>query len=214
MQIEQIKIAELKEYDKNSRTHNKKQVEQICESIKEFGFTNPVLVDEDNILIAGHGRVAAAKKLKLKEVPAIRLSGLTEAQKKALRIADNRLALNAGWDEALLREEIIDLQQDDYNLSLLGFTDAELDSFLKDEEEEDEPEVEFAEVLGEQHNYVVLYFDNEVDWLQAESLFDIKPVKCGSTRRDKKIDGKMQRIGIGRVLKGSEALTKIMEAIK
>lgn len=80
--------------------------------------------------------------------------------------------------------------------------------------ETEKPEIEFSEVLGEEHNYIVLYFDNEVDWIQAETLFDLKPVKCGSTRKDKKITNSMQRVGLGRVLKGAEAINKIMEGKK
>ena len=95
MEIESIKTSAIKVYDKNARTHSPEQVAQLVNSIKEFGFVNLVLVDENNVLIAGHGRTAAAKQMKMAEVPAIRICGLTEAQKKALRLADNKLAENA-----------------------------------------------------------------------------------------------------------------------
>lgn len=110
-QIEYVSVDNLKAYERNARTHSDEQVQQVAESIKEFGFTNPVLIDENNELIAGHGRTMAAKSIGMKEVPAIRLKGLTAAQKKALRIADNQLALNAGWDEELLRIELGELQE-------------------------------------------------------------------------------------------------------
>jgi DNA modification methylase len=130
MQIEQIGIATIIPFAKNSRTHSDEQVAQIAASIREFGFTNPVLVDEANGIIAGHGRVLAARKLKLTEVPCIRLSHLTEAQKRAYVIADNKLALNAGWDEAMLKLELADLKALDFNLDLTGFNADEIDALL------------------------------------------------------------------------------------
>ena len=132
MQIEQIGIATLIPFAKNSRTHNDAQVAQIAASIREFGFTNPVLIDEANGIIAGHGRVLAARKLKLIEVPCIRLLHLTEAQKRAYIIADNKLALNAGWDEAMLKLELADLKALDFDLDLTGFTTDEIDALLAD----------------------------------------------------------------------------------
>ena len=126
MQIEQTKTSDLLPYAKNSRTHSDAQVAQIAASIREFGFTNPILIDQENQIIAGHGRVLAAMKLKLDEVPCIRLSHLSESQKRAYVIADNKLALNAGWDDELLALEIIDLKEEDFKIDLLGFTDEEL----------------------------------------------------------------------------------------
>lgn len=131
MQIEELATDELLPYARNSRTHSAEQVAQIAASIKEFGFTNPVLVDADNSIIAGHGRVMAARRLSLKVVPCIRLTHLTEAQKRAYVIADNKLALNAGWDDEMLALEIGDLKNEDFNLSLLGFDDDELKGLSK-----------------------------------------------------------------------------------
>lgn len=130
MQIEEIATDELLPYARNSRTHSAEQVAQIAASIKEFGFTNPILVDADNSIIAGHGRVMAARRLSLKAVPCIRLAHLTEAQKRAYVIADNKLALNAGWDDEMLALEIKDLQEEDFDISLLGFEDAELEKIM------------------------------------------------------------------------------------
>lgn len=125
-------VAELIPYARNSRTHDKDQVSQIVASIKEFGFTNPVLIDDEGLIIAGHGRVQAAQKLNLKTVPTICLDYLTEAQKKAYVIADNRLALNAGWDFDMLKVELNDLNDLDFDVSLLGFDDKEINDILAD----------------------------------------------------------------------------------
>ena len=125
-QIEALPVTSLVPYAKNSRTHSDEQVAQVAASIKEFGFTNPILVDGDNVLIAGHGRLLAAQRLGLDEVPCIRLSHLTESQKRAYVIADNKLAMNAGWDDELLKLEIGDLKDDGFDVSLTGFSEEEL----------------------------------------------------------------------------------------
>jgi hypothetical protein len=131
-QIEYIETGKLIPYARNSRTHSDDQVQQIMGSIKEFGFTNPVLVDGDGVIIAGHGRTMAAQRLGMKEVPCLRLSHLTEAQKRAYIIADNKLALNAGWDDEMLSVELRNLRDEDFDLSLTGFDDAELAALLAD----------------------------------------------------------------------------------
>jgi len=130
MQIEQLSLEVLIPYVNNSRTHSDEQVAQIAASIKEFGFNNPVLVDKDNGIIAGHGRVMAARRLGLTEVPCVRLEHLTETQRKAYIIADNRLALNAGWNEELLTIELNELLADDFSLEILGFNADELKALL------------------------------------------------------------------------------------
>ena len=119
-------------YVNNSRTHSEAQVQQVAASIKEFGFTNPILLDDDSGIIAGHGRLLAAQKLKLDEVPTITLKGLTEAQRKAYVIADNQLALNSGWDYEALRIEVDRIAELDFDISLLGFDDDFLDDLLID----------------------------------------------------------------------------------
>ena len=130
MKISQHKVDELIPYARNSRTHSDAQVAQIAASIKEFGFTNPVLIDETGSIIAGHGRVLASRKLNLVSVPCIQLSHLTEAQKKAYIIADNKLALNAGWDDEMLAVELTDLKNMGFNLDLTGFTLDEFQAIL------------------------------------------------------------------------------------
>jgi DNA modification methylase len=131
--IEIKEVSSLLPYARNARTHSESQVRQIADSIKEFGFTNPVLVDGSDGIIAGHGRVMAAKLMGLESVPVIRLSHLTEAQKRAYIIADNKLALNAGWDEDLLAAELEELQDLDFDLSLIGFGEDEIGSLLAEE---------------------------------------------------------------------------------
>ena len=119
-------MSSLVPYARNSRTHSPEQVEQIAGSIREYGFTNPVLIDEDGGLIAGHGRVLAAKKLGVVDVPVIALAGLSEAQKRAYVLADNKLALNAGWDVELLRVELGELAEMNFDLALTGFSIEEI----------------------------------------------------------------------------------------
>ena len=152
MKIEEINLNDLKEYGRNARTHSSEQIEQLKRSITEFGFTNPVLIDEHNVLIAGHGRCAAARALRMEKVPCIRLNGLSEAQRKALRIADNQLALNAGWDEELLKIELAELQSEDFDLDLLGFSLEEIENLLKqpDDPATDAKEDDFDEDKTEQ----------------------------------------------------------------
>jgi hypothetical protein len=130
MQIEHLALDALIPYARNSRTHSDEQVAQVAASIREFGFTNPVLIDGDGGIIAGHGRVMAARKLGLADVPCIRLAHLTAAQKRAYIIADNKLALNAGWDDTLLALELQELQALDYDLALTGFMGDEIDQLL------------------------------------------------------------------------------------
>jgi DNA modification methylase len=131
-QIEHVATEKLVPYARNSRTHSDEQVQQIMGSIKEFGFTNPVLIDADGVIIAGHGRTMAAQRLGMKEVPCLRLSHLTDAQKRAYVIADNKLALNAGWDDEALANELRGLRDEDFDLSLTGFDDDELSALLAD----------------------------------------------------------------------------------
>lgn len=122
MQVEQIGIETLIPYANNARTHSDAQVAQIAASIREFGFNNPVLIDEQSGIIAGHGRVLAARKLELDSIPCIRLNHLSETQRRAYIIADNKIAMNAGWDEELLALELTELTEFGVNMDLTGFT--------------------------------------------------------------------------------------------
>jgi hypothetical protein len=137
--IEFVDISQLRPYPKNARTHSKRQVRQIADSIKTFGFTNPVLISDDKEIIAGHGRVEAAKLLAMGSVPAVRLSHLNAAQRKAYVIADNKLALNAGWDREVLAIELQALVDLNFDVEITGFSLAEVDLVL-DEARDASPE--------------------------------------------------------------------------
>ena len=130
VQIEMIAVDRLIPYVRNARTHSGDQIAQIAASIAEFGFANPILVGEDNVIIAGHGRLLAARSLGLPDVPVIVLDHLSEAQRRALVIADNRIAENAGWDEQMLAAEINALRDEDFDLDVIGFSDAEIDDLF------------------------------------------------------------------------------------
>ncbi|MCX6621608.1 MAG: site-specific DNA-methyltransferase [Acidobacteria bacterium] len=159
IQIEQWPIDRLIPYIRNARTHSDEQIAQVAASIVEFGWTNPILVGADGVIIAGHARLLAARKLKMLEVPVIVLDHLSETQRRALVLADNRLALSAGWDEDMLRVELEALKEDAFDIDLVGFTDEELDEILADPEgtnegltDEDvvpEPEVAVVTVPGD-----------------------------------------------------------------
>ena len=132
LSVETVSIDQLLPYATNARTHSPEQVAQIAASITQFGFVNPVLVDEAGVLIAGHGRVLAAKSLGLETAPTIRLGHLSEAQARAYRLADNQIALNAGWDAVMLRTELLDLDAMGFNMNLVGFSQSDLAAMMAD----------------------------------------------------------------------------------
>lgn len=205
--IENVLIGALKAYDRNARTHSPEQVAQIAASMVEFGFTNPVLIDKRGTIVAGHGRVEAAYSIGLEEIPCIRLEHLTEDQVRAYCLADNKLALNAGWNMDTLAAELKGLEAVGFDMSLTGFSPEELAEIMGDtvedtDPEEPAPEVEFSEELLHAHNYVVLYFDNPLDWQVAQEKFGLKEVKDLIPRKG-------QPTGIGRVIRGSEWLNRI-----
>lgn len=203
MQIENVNISDLTPYSKNPR-HNEEAVEYVANSIREFGFRVPIVIDKDNVVVAGHTRLLAAKSLNFEEVPCIRANDLSDEQIRAYRLVDNKVSEFSKWDDKLLDAELDALF--DLDMSAFGFFDDEEEE--EEQEEEIIPEVEFTEVLEEENNYIVLFFDNAIDWLQAETLFDIKSVKGLSTRKD---GGGTPSKGVGRVLNGSKALSKIID---
>jgi ParB-like chromosome segregation protein Spo0J len=160
LKIEYIDINDLVLAKHNSRTHSAQQINQIADSIKEFGWTNPVLIDENNEIIAGHGRVLAAELMALDRIPCVRLKGLTKAQKKAYLIADNQLPLNAGWDLDQLKVEIGELKELDFDINLLGFDD------------------EFLRELDENLNFDPSDKDSQGDLENLSPVYVVCP-KCG-----------------------------------
>jgi ParB-like chromosome segregation protein Spo0J len=150
--IKTAQVADLIPYARNSRTHSEEQITQIAASIKEFGFLNPVIVDGENGIIAGHGRVMAAKKLGMTELPVVEASHLTDAQRRAYIIADNKLALNAGWDYEMLKVEFDELSSIGFDINLTGFDDSEIAAF--------NPDYSFLDEAGD--------LDGELDQMAAE----------------------------------------------
>lgn len=148
MQYYLADINDLIPYIRNARTHSESQIAQIAASIKEFGFLSPILIAEDNTILAGHGRLAAARKLGLTKVPCVKESHLTETQRRAYIIADNKLSLNAGWDEDILAIELSELQGADFDLDLLGFDESELASIFEDDKEVEDDDFDVEEELN------------------------------------------------------------------
>lgn len=199
-------IRDLKPYKKNAKKHPKEQVERICNSIKEFGFFEhrAVAIDKDNNVIEGHGRILAAKKAGLKEVPTICLDDMTDEQIKAWRLIENKTA-ESSYDETLLNQEIEELLKSDIDMEVFGFdTDK-----LFDNVEEIEGEVPFTEILNEENNYIVLKFNNKIDWLNAMGLFGIEKVKAYPTKKKGNSKSFGFRAGVGRVLDGQKALERV-----
>lgn len=193
LKIEYLPVDSLKPYSKNARKHSEKDIQAIINSIEEFGFDDPIGIWSDqNIIVEGHGRLMAAKRLGMETVPCIRLDHLTDEQRKAYALAHNKTAELSKWFDELLQAELTDIEKID--MELFGF---DLDS-LKEKEEEP-GEVPFAEELMLEHNYIVLYFDNEFDWLVAQEKFGLKEVKDLIPR-------KKQPTGIGRVINGKDIL--------
>ncbi len=204
MQILQIAINELKAYENNPR-QNDGAVEAVAESIEQFGFRVPLVIDKNNVIICGHTRKKAAERLGLASVPCVVADDLTPEQIKAYRLADNKTAELAEWDFAALERELEELTAFDVDMTAFGFDESVFEEM--EEEAEEKPEIEFTQSLEENHNYIVLFFDNDIDWLQAQSLFEIKRVKEYSTRKDGTIKKEVK--GIGRVIDGAEALSKL-----
>lgn len=209
-----ISIDELKPYDENSRLHSQDQILEIRNSIKRFGFTNPIQVDAEKVMvgkklfyeiIAGHGRLEAAILEGYTELPSVLITGLSEDDKRALVITDNQLALNATYDEKILKNQVEQLLVNKYDITVLGLNDKRLAALLADTETIEVPEIPFSEELNEQHNYIVMYCDNNVDWLNVESLLG----DLLTTKADNQSKGNYKKQGVGRVLKAVDVIEKI-----
>lgn len=228
MQIEELDINNLMPYARNSRTHSEEQVLQIASSIKEFGFNNPVLIDQDGGIIAGHGRVLAARKIGLEKVPTIKLAHLTETQKRAYIIADNKIALNAGWDDEMLKLEIEELNLADFDIDLVGFSEEELAELLDDSEEErpglteddavpkivDNPVTKLGDVwLCGKHRVMcgdstsidsieILMHETRADIVFADPPYGVNIVNCGQVCGDSAV--KFGKVGGSQIVKAKD----------
>ena len=205
MDIKNVSIYDIAPYEDNPRK-NEDAVQVVMNSIKEFGIKQPLVLDENNVIVVGHTRFEAAKRLGYKEVPCVIASDLTEEQITAYRLADNKTNEYSKWDMQLLSGELALITNID--MEMFGF-DLEVDEEQK--KKDTKAEIPFTEVLGEEHNYIVLYFDNEVDWLQIQSILDLKEVRNLSTRKDGVVRSNMHRVGIGRGMKGNVAMEKLRE---
>lgn len=212
--LETRKLEALTPYPKNSRVHPPFQIGRLAASLKEFGWTRPIIVDPKNVVLAGHGILQAAKRVRdeggsIKDWPDASLApvvvkrGLSAAQKRAYVIADNKLAEGSRWDQAALADELRELMNADFDLLVTGLGSGEISNLLEPGGKGGEkPEVEFSQELLLEHNYIVLYFDNPLDWRVAVEKFKLKKV------RDL-IERKGQPRGMGRVVRGAEWLRRI-----
>ena len=197
MKVKQINIDKIIPYHNNPRKNQ--AIDKVASSINEYGFQQPIVVDQNMVVIVGHTRLLASKKLELKKVP-IAIADLTKSQAKAYRLADNRTNEDSSWDEELLKGELLDLEG---LLNSTGFEDSELEKLLDDPEPEDDAEVVFSEEIGETNNYIVLVFKNDIDWLSAQTHFNLETVTS------KRQNGKAWSKGIGRVLDGAKYITEL-----
>lgn len=198
MEIINKKLDELIPYEKNPRK-NKEAVEYVANSIKEFGFKVPIVIDKNNVIVAGHTRYKASKELGLKEVPCIVAEDLNEEQIKAFRLADNKVSEKAKWDMGLLQEELDEL---------FGILDMNKFGFamqIEDIDLEVEGKEKISGELGEANNYVVLEFDTQLEWDEAQVLLGIEKVQTGEE------NVKIRRHGLGRVIKGAPILERLRD---
>ena len=206
LKIEYLPAEELKTYRNNAKVHTQEQIEQIKKSIQEFGMNDPIAIWKNNEIIEGHGRLRACIELGLNEIPVIRLDNLSDEQRKAYALVHNKLTMNTDFSIDLLNLELEEIESID--MSDFGFVLEDIESVINPTEEK---EIEFTEVLGEEHNYIVLYFDNEVDWLNLYSLIDVEGKMNLSTRKDGTIGERMKRISVGRVFRGKEVIERLRE---
>ena len=203
MQIIQKKLADIVPYAKNTKKHDETQIKNVAESIKKYGWVQPIVIDNDGTIVIGHCRALAAEKLGIEEVPCVVVSDLTEDEINALRIVDNKTN-ESPWDFDLLSAELPEIDLSDFEFDF----DFGLDK--KKNKEEIEGEVEFSEILGEENNYLVLQFKTDIDWLNAQSIFGLETVKSYSTRKDGKVAKNMERKGVARVLDGAKVLNELL----
>lgn len=204
MKVEQWSIDRLIPYENNPRK-NDEAVEYVANSIREFGFQQPIVVDREGVVIVGHTRLKAAKMLGLEDVPVHVAEDLTENQIEAYRLADNKVSEFANWDFDKLNMELEDIDWLDVDMTKFGFY---LDN--EDEDTEVKAEVPFATVLGAENNYIVMKFETDIDWINAQEVFGLRNEKRLSTRKDGLLTENMTVCGIGRVIDGNKVIQMIM----
>ena len=202
MKVEMVSTDSITPYANNAR-RNKKAIDAVAASLNEFGFRQPIVVDAERVIVVGHTRHAAAVKLGMDEVPVHVAEGLSDDAIRAYRLADNKTAEIAEWDDDKLATELLELAETDIDLEAMGFDAVDVAEMMGVEKEEAKPEVEFSQYIGESNNYIVLLFDNDTDWIHANTLFDLPSVYAA--RRN----GKPWSRGVGRVINGAEAIEKI-----
>ena len=201
MKVVNKNLADLMPYAGNAKKHDSTQIANVAESIRQFGFVQPIVIDRDGVIVIGHCRALAAEKLGMKEVPCVCVDDLTPEQVNALRIVDNK-SNESPWDFDILPDELADID-------LSGF-DFDFGLDKRKNKEEIDGEVEFSEILGEENNYLVLQFKTVIDWLNAQSIFRLETVKSYSTRNDGKVTKNMERKGVARVLDGAKVLNELL----
>lgn len=199
MEIVYLKLSEITPYQNNPRK-NENAVVECMESIKRYGFNQSLVLDKNKVIIVGHTRYKASQRLGLESIPCVIADHLTDAQIKEYRLVDNKVGEKAKWDETKLA---VELSAIDFDMSLFGFEQS-----IKDAEDI-VADIPFATELREEHNYLVLYFTNEVDWLQALTAVDMKTVQTLPNRIDGTINPKSARKGLGRVVDGVKAIEAI-----
>lgn len=198
MEIINIKVEDLKPYENNPR-FNDDAVQGVANSIKEFGFKVPIIVDKNNVIVAGHTRYKASMELGLKEVPCIVADDLTDEQIKAFRLADNKVGEVATWDYELLDEELNNI----LNIDMEEFGFSKMLSIEDIDSEELYPDEPIAKELDEANNYIVLEFNTETDWEKAQQVFGLKRVQTADKNEN------IRRHGIGRVIDGKEVMERL-----
>lgn len=193
LQIEYVPIEDLRTYEGNAKIHTAEQIEQIKKSILEFGMNDPIAVWKDNVIIEGHGRLIACKELDMKELPVIRLDGLTDEQRRAYTLVHNKLTMNTGFDIEILEDELANIEMDmtDYGFAIQI---EDIDQVIE------QPEEPFAPELGERNDYVVLEITTEADWERAQRIFGLEQVQTSEDNPN------IRRHGIGRVIQADWVL--------
>lgn len=200
MKAEMIKVGDIVPFERNAKKHDERQIKNVMESIKQFGMAQPLVVDKNNVLIIGHCRLIACKRLKMEEVPVWRMDDLTPEDVDRLRLLDNKLN-ESEWDMDLLAMDVPELDFSDFDIDwgLAGINIEDIDQEILN------PEEPIARELNEANNYIVLEFNTETDWDEAQRVFCLEKVQTA----DKNV--KVRRHGIGRVIDGAEIMRRLSD---